>query len=186
MIQLGEEREGPEMRAERPPYTGTQLPRLADCRRTVRTVRRCVRTYVCTKERTRRPPRIKLNELHHVRELRKRADGYPGIGREKERERERPDPEDLTRCGASRRGRGRERTRQGEVSRQPRGYIAFPGCPRGLTFSSAREFLHAVTDVHPRTTPRLLTACFFYRNLVFASCRLSGYERVRKMCFSLD
>lgn len=26
--------------------------------------------------------------------------------------------------------------RQGEVSRQPRGYIALPGCPRGLTFSS--------------------------------------------------
>ncbi|EFN71345.1 hypothetical protein EAG_06071 [Camponotus floridanus] len=40
--------------------------------------------------------------------------------------------------------RQREKGRQGEVSRQPRGYIAFPGCPRGLTFSSAQKMMEAV------------------------------------------
>lgn len=66
--------------------------------------------------------------------------------------------------------------RQGEVSRQPRGYIALPGCPRVLTFSSlAREFLHAAADVQPRTyaTP----ASRFLSALVFARPPLSGYKR---------
>lgn len=78
MIQLAEEEGRERKREERKrdrrrtesAYAGTQLPRLAKPY-VVRTVRRCVRTFVLY-QRTRRPPRIKLSgefrELRHVRE----------------------------------------------------------------------------------------------------------------------
>lgn len=56
--------------------------------------------------------------------------------------------------------------RQGEVSRQPRGYIALPGCPRGLTFSS----LPANSCTPLRMCSRGLTP---RRPPVFLSCSCS-------------
>lgn len=65
--------------------------------------------------------------------------------------------------------------RQGEVSRQPRGYIALPGCPRGLTFSS----LPANSCTPLRMCNRGLTpASRFLAVLVFARSPVSGYKRV--------
>lgn len=70
----------------------------------------------------------------------------------------------------------KENGRQGEVSRQPRGYIALPGCPRGLTFSSARKFLHGCAPEDYEATPASRS---FYRARVRASALLSGYKRAR-------
>lgn len=144
--------------------------------------------------KTRRPPRIKL--LCAVpraasRPQRARTYEYPEvyIGRRRE-----------IRRGSATRGQRKENGgRQGEVSRQPRGYIALPGCPRGLTFSSAREFLHgcAPEDYEPHraglpflpSIPRRCSRVRFFPvanehggKYVSSSIRMRKLSRVRDAC----
>lgn len=92
-----------------------------------------------------RPPRIKLSVLRGVsrRRVRKSVHTEP-------RYRESLDVDLRDEVGVGERG-----GRQGEVSRQPRGYIALPGCPRVLTFSS----LSANSCTPLRMWNRGLTPC---------------------------
>lgn len=133
----------------------------------MRTVRRCVRTFVRRNERTRRPPRIKLNAASRSRT--QKAHTSPGIGREKKREKERLDGGSLLDVGPHDEAEGERTAGRGfETASRIYRISGLPPRPDLLVcpWIPARRYGCAPE----RTT--LLTACFFYRNFVFASCPL--------------